>query len=55
LPKGTRTLERQAIDLVAQGQYGKAVDIYDQLAQQHPEQPAFKEAARLLRQRTNGP
>ena len=55
LPKGTRTLERQAIDLVAQGQYPKAVEIYDQLAQQHPEQPAFKEAVRLLRQRTNGP
>ncbi len=55
LPKGTRTLERQAIDLAAQGQYAKAVEIYEQLAQQHPEQPAFREAARLLRQRTNGP
>ncbi len=54
LPKGKRTPERDAIDLVSQGQYGKAADIYDQLAQQHPEQPAYKEAARILHLRANG-
>ncbi len=53
LPKGQRTLERQAIDFVAAGQYTKAIEVYDQLAVQHPDQPVFKEAARLLRQRTN--
>ena len=54
LPKGKRTPEREAIDLVSQGQFAKAADIYEQLAQQHPEQPAFKEAARILRLRANG-
>ncbi len=54
LPKGKRTLEREAIDLVALGQYGKAADIYDQLAAQHPDQPVYREAARILRARGNG-
>jgi hypothetical protein len=52
--KGQPTPLRQAIDLAGQGQYAKAADIYDQLAQQHPEQPAYKEAARLLRLRLGG-
>jgi hypothetical protein len=51
LPKGKSTLERQAIDLVALGQYTKAAEVYDQLAQQHPEQPVYREAARILRSR----
>jgi hypothetical protein len=54
LPKGKRTPERDAIDLVTQGQYARAADIYEQLGTQHPEQPAYKEAARLLRLRANG-
>jgi hypothetical protein len=51
LPKGKKTLERQAIDLVAEGKDKQAAQIYDQLAKDHPEQPAFAEAARLLRLR----
>ena len=53
-PKGKHSIEREAIELVGQGQYTKAADLYDQLAQQHPEQPAYKEAARLLRLRATG-
>ena len=55
MTKGARTLERQAIDLAMQGQYAKAAELYDQLAAQHPDNLAFKEAAFLLRQRINGP
>jgi hypothetical protein len=43
--------ERIAADDVATGQYDLAAQIYDQLAQEHPENPAFAEAARILRQR----
>ena len=49
---GKLTLERQAIDLVAVGQYTKAADIYDQLAAQNgPNANAYREAARILRTR----
>jgi hypothetical protein len=54
LPKGKVTLERQAMDLVGQGQYTKAADIYDQLANQAQtpaQQATYREAARILRTR----
>ena len=54
VPKGKATLERQAIDLVGQGQFAKAADIYDQLAAQAPtaqQQTTYREAARILRTR----
>jgi hypothetical protein len=54
LPKGKVTLEREAVDFVGQGQYLKAAEIYDQLAAQHPDQPVYREAARILRARGNG-
>jgi hypothetical protein len=44
-----RTLERQAVDWVASGQYERAAAAYDQLAQQFPDRPAYREAARILR------
>ena len=53
-PKGKVTLERQAIDLVGQGQFAKAADIYDQLANQAQtpaQQATYREAARVLRSR----
>ncbi len=53
-PKGKATLERQAIDLVGQGQFTKAADIYDQLATQttNAQQAAtYREASRVLRNR----
>jgi hypothetical protein len=40
-----------AADDVATGQYDLAAQIYDTLAQDHPENPAFAEAARILRQK----
>jgi len=49
-----KSVERTAIELVGQGQYAKAAALYEQLAQEHPEQPAYKEAARLLRLRATG-
>lgn len=50
--KGKVSLERQAMDLVAVGQYTKAADIYDQLAAQNgPNANAYREAARILRTR----
>ena len=55
-PRDTKgkSVERTAIELVGQGQYAKAAALYEQLAQEHPEQPAYKEAARLLRLRATG-
>jgi len=54
VPKGKATLERQAIDLVGQGQFTKAADTYDQLAAQAPtpqQATTYREAARILRTR----
>jgi hypothetical protein len=44
-----RTLERQAVDLVASGQYERAAFVYDQLARQYPDRPVYRETARILR------
>lgn len=44
-----RTLERQAVDFVASGQYERAAAAYDQLAVLYPDRPAYREAARILR------
>jgi hypothetical protein len=41
--------ERQAADLVATHNYDQAIRIYDQLAAERPQNPAFHEAARILR------
>ncbi len=49
-----RTLERQAVDYVANGQYERAAIAYDQLAAQFPDRPAYREAARILRGRMDG-
>ena len=45
----TKTLERQAVDYVAVGNYGAAVQVYEQLRQQNPENPVYPEAIRILR------
>lgn len=47
--KGALTLERQAADLLRAGKRDQAAQLYDQLADQHPENPAYKEAARIIR------
>jgi len=45
--------EHQAADLVATGQYEQAAQIYDRLGAEHPENPAFHEASRILRAKLN--
>lgn len=44
-----KTAERVAIDAVVAGSYEPAAKMYDELAKTHPENPAYKEAARILR------
>ena len=44
-----KTAERVAVDAVAAGAWDPAAKAYDDLAKQHPENPAYKEAARILR------
>lgn len=44
-----KTPERAAVDAVAAGAWEPAAKAYDDLAKQHPENPAYKEAARILR------
>lgn len=46
---GQKTLERQAIDYVATGEYAKAIGIYEKLAQQYPDNKVYSEALRILR------
>lgn len=47
----TRTPERRALDTVASGLDSAAADQYEALAAAHPESVAFREAARILRER----
>jgi hypothetical protein len=42
--------ERAAIDAAFAGRWPVAVRLYDGLAESHPDQPAFREAARILRE-----
>jgi hypothetical protein len=44
-----KTLERQAVDYVAAGNYAAAASVYDQLHQQSPNNRTYSEAARILR------
>jgi outer membrane protein assembly factor BamD (BamD/ComL family) len=46
---GGKTLQREAADAVASGAYGRAAELYDQLAKQYPNKPAYAEAAAILR------
>jgi hypothetical protein len=50
VPKGAepKSLERQAVDAVAENRLAEAARLYQQLAQQHPERPAFAQAALIL-------
>ena len=46
---GNKTLERQAVDYVAVGNYAAAAQLYEQLHQQNPNNRVYAEAARILR------
>jgi hypothetical protein len=49
--RDTRTAERRALDTAASGQDSSAAEQYEALAATHPENVAFREAARILRER----
>jgi hypothetical protein len=51
LAKGELSLERKAADAVASNDFAKAADLYDQLAKQHPDKPAYARAAEILRKK----
>jgi len=44
----SKTLERQAVDALGMGELNRAAAMYAQLAKEHPENPAYGEAARIL-------
>jgi hypothetical protein len=46
---GKRTPEREALDTAAAGAFEDAAKRYDTLAASHPDDPSYKEAARILR------
>jgi hypothetical protein len=48
---GGKTAERAALDAVAEGSFADAAKAYDDLAAQRPEDPDFREASRVLREK----
>lgn len=52
-PTKGRTAERRALDAAAAGDHASASAQYAELAREHPENPAFAEAARLLAARSS--
>lgn len=54
LPAGKKTLEREAVDLYAAGDYLHAAEKYDQLAAENPTNTTYAEAARIVRLRAGG-
>ncbi len=49
--KTPKTLERAAVEALSAGDLPLAVQLYDRLAREHPENPAFEKAARIVRDR----
>jgi hypothetical protein len=49
MPEGEKTLQRKAVDAFVAGSYEEAARLYDQLAKQHPENPAYAAAANIAR------
>ena len=54
LAKGTKTLERQAVDHVAAGETSKAATAYEELVRRDPNNKVYAEAARILRAKLDG-
>jgi hypothetical protein len=44
-----KTLERRAVDAVAAGNFPEATKLYEQLARENPDVPAYPEAVRILK------
>jgi hypothetical protein len=53
-PPSKKTLQRAAADAVAAGAWVDAATLYEQLARMSPDQPAYAEAARIMRQKAAG-
>ena len=51
---GPPTTERRAVDAVLLGDNATAYALYQQLVREHPENPAFANAARILKARVDG-
>jgi hypothetical protein len=51
LAKGESTLARKASDAIAVNDYPKALEAYQQLAKEHPENPAYAQAVSILRRK----
>jgi hypothetical protein len=49
--RGQITLERRAADAFAAGDFPTALRIYRDLAEAHPDQPAFRQAVKILEQK----
>lgn len=50
-PSAERSMQRQAADAVAAGSFARAAELYDQLAKEHPNKPAYAEAAMIMREK----
>lgn len=53
-PTDQKTLERQAVDAVASGEYPRAASLYEELSRKEPNNRVYVEAARILRMRLDG-
>lgn len=54
-PGARKTPSRVALDKAAEGSYASAAELYAELATQNPENPVFREAARILAVKAKGP
>jgi predicted Zn-dependent protease len=55
LAPGKRTAERMALDAVAAGSFDEAANLLTALSAAHPDDPSYKEAARILREKSGQP
>lgn len=55
LPPGKRTPDRVALDAVAAGSFDEASRLFGALAAAHPDDPTYKDAARILREKNAEP
>jgi hypothetical protein len=53
-PRTDGSLARTALDFAFEGRFANAIEVYEELARTRPDEPVFREAARILRQRNPG-
>lgn len=54
MPRGKKTDERKAIDAAFTGKFTEAAELYEQLARENPNRPAYAEAAKIMRAKAAG-